>query len=178
MENASLFWNPKGHRELVRNAKKERDRMILEHDDKLGNRAPAFLTPVIAKVDAYDARHAFEIAIDQIDLIRGLINLIVNKNRSLLSIVFPRDLHAFNRIRLGPIHSIHDPDGTLATEILWYEPFWHHSFGSIKWNATEYQLKKRFQSEWRALNNHPLYNHLRSSIIRYCRALDHHDPNT
>jgi hypothetical protein len=77
-----------------------------------------------------------------------------------------------NRILLGPVHSLHHPNGSLATETFWYQPR-HQQFDklydlAVKWaqiGEWEYKVRRRLERiQYR--------DELQDLFIRYTRALD------
>ena len=55
-------------------------------------------------------------AIDAIDLLRGIWNLYHNKRSTSSGLKEP-----VNKVVIGPLHTLHFPNGKLATDYWWYE---------------------------------------------------------
>jgi hypothetical protein len=66
-------------------------------------------TPAVAAVNA----------LDDLDLIRGLWNFGIN--RRIISSNSSGKRQPMNQILLGPVHTIHNPDGSLATQQFFYQ---------------------------------------------------------
>jgi len=134
------------------------------------------LTPIFVKVEALDARHAFEISIGAVDKLRGILNLIVNSNRSINPFGrFNRRAHAINRFRLGPVHTLHEADGSLAAKTIWYEARWWHLGASVKFKGDKKKIRGNIARYWKILSSSPLRDYIGTGLLRYCRALDRHD---
>jgi len=78
-------------------------------------------------------------------------------------------------IRLGPVHTVHRPDGGLAEDLYWYEPSWDIAdklFNpSTGWDPIEKQRR------WAVarLRRHPFGSEVQELLVRYVNALDHAD---
>jgi hypothetical protein len=126
------------------------------------------------QVIAYDAFDAFEIANDYVDRFRGMLNLLINSSSSINPFARLSAPHAVNKFRRGPFHSIHHPDGSLATETFWYEPRWAHDAPSVKFEDPS-DYKRSLQRWWRKLQDNPMREFISDMLLRYCRALDLHE---
>ncbi|MCW5553685.1 MAG: hypothetical protein KIS67_16190 [Verrucomicrobiae bacterium] len=113
-------------------------------------------------------------ALDDLDLIRGLWNL--GLNRRIISSSSSGKRQPINQILLGPVHTIHKPDGSLATQQFFYEttfsggvtvpnpPSFERALSFEKW-----AIKNLCKSKYRDV--------LEKAIRRYGRALDGTDFN-
>jgi len=113
---------------------------------------------------------AFEGAIDALDYVRGMWNL--SLNRRVWTQHVGRDTAPVNQITLGPIHTLHRPDGKPATARFWYEPnFQEQPFiSSLDRQFPAIANDERFI---RRMVRSALYgSELRKLLVRYCRALD------
>lgn len=121
-------------------------------------------------VTARSASEAAEKALNDIDLVRAFWNYYCNRGRrSLLSSGKRRPL---NPIVLGPLHSLHEPNGKLFTKTWWYEPQYQ---GSIK----PYDTKSHTKSFYASLNNYrqllklcKYSSEVEAALLRYVGALD------
>ncbi len=79
---------------------------------------------VRVRVSAYNVAHAAEIALNSLDILRGIWNLAVNRSTSLHSRSSGGIRRPINVLVLGPLHTLHKPSGERATDISrwWYEP--------------------------------------------------------
>ena len=104
-----------------------------------------------------------------------MLNLFVNSNRGVNPLGRLLRPHAFNRFRVGPYRTVHKPDGTLATETFWYEHRWLHETPLVKFDKVK-KFRSNLQKWWAKLQQNPLKPHIKQGLLRYCRALDLHDP--
>lgn len=79
---------------------------------------PSFYEPVSVLVSARTTNEAGALALDQLDLVRGIWNF--RKNRGTWIRKSSGTRSPVNSIILGPIHTLHTPSGALATESWWY----------------------------------------------------------
>lgn len=135
------------------------------------------LVPVLVFVRALNPKSAYEIGIDAIDHLRGIINLLINSQRQInpMAALSSSPPHAINRIRRAPYQTVHKLDGTFATEIIWYEPRWSHSAKPITFSGSLPRHRKTIMKWWRNSKSGPLAELLSEGFVRYCRALDNHD---
>jgi hypothetical protein len=126
-------------------------------------------------VEAHSFEHANEQATNVLDLLRGILNLIVNSSRSINPFARLMKPHAVNRFRLGPYRTIHHPDGSLASQMFWYEPRWIHDQESVKFAGTAESAKANILKWWKKTQSNPLRDNITEGLLRYCRALDQHD---
>lgn len=134
---------------------------------------PKNYAAVSVSVAARTAHEAAHKALDRLDFIRGVWNLW--KNRRHIFRMSSGKQNPVNSILLGPIHTLHHGNGTLATESWWYEPQYQ---GPIKL----YDEKAKIGSMCKYMAN---FRHsLRKSnyewdivhaVLRYVRALDTRD---
>jgi hypothetical protein len=129
---------------------------------------------LLTYVDAHDAKEAFELANDSADRLRGMLNLLINSSRGVNPFYDLSTPHAMNQFRRGPYHTMHKPDGSLAAEMFWYEPRWHHEADSVKF-ADPKNYGKAIRKWWGRFQSNPLRAHIADGLMRYCRALDLHD---
>lgn len=171
-ETARICWQPNPLGSFMRKARKAQQAQ--EHHRRRNNVAAetAALTPVLVYVSAYDAMDAFERANDYVDRFRGMLNLLTNARGSIHPFGRFFAPHAINKFRRGPFHSVHLPDGSLATETYWYEPRWMHNSSSAKFKEPP---KHGIQRWWRRLQENPMRDFISDVLLRYCRALDLHE---
>lgn len=123
-------------------------------------------------VDARTPSEAHFLASRALDLMRATWNLGVNLGTG-LSISF-NHVRAVNRVRVGPVATLHRPGGALAHEVWWYDPFWHaespYDVAEIWDSLVKYQ-------RW-ALGRVRRYSKVmpfRDWLVSYSRALDERD---
>jgi hypothetical protein len=173
--NARIYWQPSLRSNFLRKAKEaQKAQASLRKSHHVPDEDDA-LTTILVYVSAVDALDAFETANDYLDQFRGMLNLLINSSNSVspfggrLSIP-----HAVNKFRRGPFHSIHRPDGSLATETFWYEPRWAHNQPSVQFKDPP-DYKRALQRWWRKLQVNPMREFISDVLLRYCRALDLHE---
>ena len=172
--DARIRWQPSEKSSFARRALKGRQslstmlkvRRISTHSDRL--------TAVVVHISALNAYEAQEKATDALDLLRGLLNLLVNSSRSINPFADLTAPHAVNKFRRGPFQTVHNPDGSLASETFWYEPRWLHDHDTVKFKDPP-GYRKSIRKWWNKLHDNPLRDHIRAGLLRYCRALDHHE---
>lgn len=118
------------------------------------------------------AGRAFEV----IDLIRGLWNYEINRRQYSRNSYGNRE--PVNKIILGPLHTLHNLTGELATEMWWYDPDYQKAQepSNLKEN-----LEDMFKTEKIARKFFKTHNYrtkLEWGIKEYCRALDHRNWST
>ncbi|MEP7703453.1 hypothetical protein [Paraglaciecola sp. 25GB23A] len=116
---------------------------------------------------------AVDSALDKLDLIRAIWNFFFNLNQT-WRISF--DQHkSVNKTKLGQYHSIHNSNGSLASETWWYEPsFSQSNSGHISENTYEIALKS-FLSTLVKFKKLKYKSELEKYLINYVRALDSDD---
>lgn len=174
-DNARIYWGPSPRGNFMRKVREAQKRLnhhlkshkVAAEDDSL--------TPILVHISAYDALDAFERANDYVDRFRGMLNLLINSSGSVHPFGRLFTPHAVNKFRRGPFHTIHQPDGSLATETFWYEPRWAHHTSSVKFKDPP-DYRRAVQRWWRKLQENPMQEFIADMLLRYCRALDIHEP--
>jgi hypothetical protein len=129
---------------------------------------PEGWTTVLVQVAARDPDEAFDKAIEHLDTMRGLWNLYFNHGRAYMERVGRQK--PTNRIRLGPYHTLHGPDGKPVSKKFLYEPDFYPSspLRSEDWQEVlGYEAKA-----WEAMGDGWLREFVTSGLVRYVRALD------
>lgn len=160
----------------------EHERARSMGDDALFGRLPKVSAvgigyePVRVSVHARNFYEAVEEGLDSIDLLRGIWNFGYHTDRGVRSSSGRRKPP--NRIVLGPVHSLHNPNGSLATPVPWIEPdyveaLWPYHLQQI-WHDIE-----GFEREVRKQLARSNYGQdLQDTLLRYTRALDKRDWNS
>lgn len=171
----TILWNPSSSSRFMKRALSERSKFAAAlKRDNIPSDVPG-LTNILVKVAAANQFDAHTLAIDAVDRLRGVLNLMVNSGRGLNLFQFHHISHAINRFRLGPYRTVHNPDGTSAGETFWYEPRWEHKHKSAKF-AEDAKAVRQNILHWRRLaTRNPLSEFIGDGLLRYCRALDQHD---
>ena len=109
-------------------------------------------------------------AIDNLDLLRFSWNLCLNRAHYIRSSSGIRK--PVNQILLGPIQTLHQLDGSLASSSWWYEPHFQN-FSPLNDHVSKIERCLKFQKQvFKLLNRHPYKAELIGVFLRYVRALD------
>jgi hypothetical protein len=136
------------------------------------------LTTMKVHVEASNPRVAALRALDSLDKVRSLLNLLINQSRSVsMFTALTGTPHAVNQVRQGPYFTLHHMDGTLATETIWREPRWDHHFKDRTFSKPE-KTGAEIRKWLKRIPKSPLGDHISQGLLRYCRALDSHDHDT
>ena len=133
---------------------------------------PQTYTSIQIPVKARSEREAFNVAIDELDLIRGIWNL--RLNGEVLFSFSRTGAEPINKVRLGALHTLHFTDGKPATSgFFWFEPDYIEKTTDLSRNWKELKLfEKRLRKH---LSKHLYRNDMEDAIRRYVRALDYRD---
>lgn len=128
---------------------------------------------VLISVDARSSLDAAEQAFEAVDLLRGIWNF--GLNRKHLNRNSYGNRQPVNEIVLGPLHSLHLPDGKLATEMWWYDPEYQKPVEPYNLRGIKEKLVlDKIEKSGRTLLKKLKYQTVVELAIReYCRALDH-----
>lgn len=155
-----------------------------EFPKKYGNRTEAIArakipvdpTPkgyarIVIRVHAKSPYGAVTKALRTIDLQRAILCLLCNYQMEYRGI----EWIPINVIRLGGCHTVHYPNGKMATETVWFEPsfteapIYHLPQDNALQKNLSYALRRLFKSKYVA--------QLSDALLRYARALDERDQN-
>jgi hypothetical protein len=119
---------------------------------------------------ARSAEQAADSALDALDLLRGIWNLYFNRGVPWRSSYGRRQ--PINNIVLGPIHSLHQPSGKLATDTFWWSADYAGPRKPIRL-APELERLRNFERLIRRYLSKSSYREdIEASIRRYTRTLD------
>ncbi len=121
---------------------------------------------LLARSDA----EAFNVALDALDLLRGIWNLFLNRGTWLRRSSGKRS--PVNHIVLGPLHTLHKMDGKPATDAWWYDPEYRGAVRPHDLQNSIEKLTKYFITVRRLLKRSSYGLELADAIRRYTRALD------
>jgi hypothetical protein len=151
----------------------DRSSLAKNFPDTFRDPDPSDFASVRIRLSARSTDEAGEAAFDAIDLLRGIWNF--NLNRPTISRWFTGRPHPVNLIRLGPVHTLHQPDGALAQQTFWYDPFYTPGeparISDDKWTY----IFTNTAAIRRRLAALPYSAAIRDVFIRYTRALDSSD---
>lgn len=138
--------------------------------------SPTSYWRVWIRVRSRDAFSAGARALQAVDLLRGIWNFHINRGTWRISM--GAGDAPFNKILLGPIHTLHEASGRPAEDLVWWEPGYVEPSSPFDF-APRLAALKRFEARVRrALQNSPHTRVLREMILRYVRALDERDHST
>lgn len=131
---------------------------------------PTNYKSVIITVNAKSDAEAVNKALDSVDLVRGIWNFYENRKYGIR--ISSGKRKPVNKFILGPLHTLHEPDGKLATKTWWYNPEYVYQIDPSNPSKDLEKLYK-FENIIRKLlakNNYS--KEIVSAILRYTRALD------
>lgn len=136
------------------------------------NEIPYDYSKVIITVKAKSTSSAVTKALRCLDLQRAIWGLLSN---SLMQIT-GNEWEPINKIRLGEIHTVHNEDGELASEMFWYEPNFVKAESFNPWNHDK-DFEENDKKYLMQLNKSKYSEKLKDALLRYVRALDERDQN-
>jgi hypothetical protein len=139
-------------------------------------RLPTNYTRVRTRVSARDILTATDTAIDQLDFVRAVWNFFFNYGQWRLSLDGGTTRISINSIVYGPIHTLHHPDGTSATDVYWREPSFVEPVPAPHDVKQRYDELKSFERSLRGnVKKSAAKRELLNCLLRYVRALDERD---
>jgi hypothetical protein len=136
---------------------------------------PKNYLPIRASILSRSPLAAFNNALDAIYLLRGIWNLALNQERWRVSFGLLKPLNA---IVLGPIHTIHQMSGEVASDLWWYDPEYIKPvmlYDIAKNLPAVYQFEKRIRNSLRQLKYRDT---IEWAFREYARALYHRNWHT
>lgn len=166
----SLTFKPKFDVGYAARAKRASDSRVT-----VGFELPRNYMHVSAHLKARSPYEVAERALDAIDLVRASWNLALNRGKTWrYSSGRPSPV---NDIRLSPFHTVHKADGSLATEIFWFDPGYSRP-ANIFSDKTKFEKVLAFATNLRnRLRTLAYREDIEGALIRYVRALDSADLN-
>ncbi len=133
---------------------------------------PLDYLPVRIHVTARTSSEAADIALDHLDLIRGIWNWFFNRGQA-FRLSFGGKPMPINRIMNGPIHTLHYPSGKLAAETTyWYEPTYMEALKVYSLSEHIDRLYDFLRKVFESLRHHGYSDDVKDAIRRYGRSLD------
>jgi len=170
LDNSDLIFAP----QLSRRFQEDRARLELSARPSLFAEPPTDHGSVRVHVSARSPFEAADAALTHLDFVRGTWNWLLN-SRTLLNLSPGRTLPV-NRITLGPVHTVHRPNGKAAVDAWWYDGNYCQAVRVYAPSNSELQDMSRFLRDVRHRLATCAYREtLEEAIVRYCRALDLHD---
>jgi len=164
---------------LPKRFSQESNTIITHAEQTLFASLPKDYLKVRAHVSAKSIHHAADQALEILDLTRGVWNWFLNEGHS-FRMSFGGKPKPVNKIILGPLHTLHKPNGVLAAiDNCWYEPSYLGAIQPFSPNHDELEvIIKSLDHVKKVLKNHNYPQFIKSAIIRYTRALDERDWTT
>lgn len=133
---------------------------------------PANYTWVVVSVKARSIAEAANKGLETLDLLRGIWNVKINTSKYCRFTMGGRPTPV-NDIHLGPLHSVHDSNGAIVDEHLWwYQPDYVKPLKlydiNMKWSELE---KVRRKLLW-CLQHSPFAEIIKDGLVRYTAAMD------
>lgn len=141
----------------------------------LTDRDQSFSHYLVTKVSSRNPHDAVELALESIDLLRGIWNLSVSKD---MVLQFGGRKKPVNPLLLGPLHTLHDKSGNQACESYWYQPEYNSPAKLVDFSRERNDVLL-FTSKIRdMLARHKYGTEVKTGIVRYVRSLDSSDFNS
>lgn len=127
---------------------------------------------VTATVKARSEHEAGSIAINAVDLVRGIWNMSATlpMRRTLGG---PKK--AINAIVLGELHTLHREGNLGVGKICWHEPDYRTDVPPYRYSRNDNALQRSFLRTMKRLQGCKYKGDIKRAIVRYCRALDCRD---
>lgn len=137
------------------------------------NDLPKSFTIVRVRVKARSEFEAYDLGINALDCLRGMWNFRINRAiASRINAGVPSK--PVNRIRLGPVHSLHDVNGEIATGIYWYDQLTYAE--TICERVKDWAAVQEEEAKLRHLLSLLAYpEFMKQAFVRYTRSLDSSD---
>ena len=161
------------HACLNKAVQNSRSKLMKEAQHSISSDLPSNYADVSVSVTARSTADAADKALYRLDFVRGICNLWKNRGHTIRISSGKRS--PVNSILLGPIHTLHQGNGNLATELWWYEPQYQGPVNLYNENAkieTMLKYMESFRSHQKKSNYEP---DIVQAVVRYVRALDLRD---
>lgn len=146
-----------------------RDYIFGEYPDS-GSTLSRPYAAVWIEVSGRSVFEAAEKALGALDLLRGMWNFALNRRRWTQSTNERRK--PVNKVLLGPVQSLHHPDGSLASAVDWYEYDYVEPIRGVVFKS-RWEMAKKEEEGIRACLARSFYRpEIEEAIKRYTRALD------
>jgi len=160
--------------QLSQVCQRERDRIIADRAQHvLYTNVPNDYIMTRVYVSARSTHEATDTALNALDLIRGIWNWFYNRG-NFIRMSFGKRAPV-NKIVQGPLHTLHLPNGNLATETFWYEPRFYSPQPIYNPTPEIERLCKFSRNARKRLVKCQYRQVIEESIIQYVRALDERD---
>jgi len=169
-----ITFSPKTAEKYIKHIEANRD--ILWHIGE--NKIPNNYTWVMVTVLAKSIYSASEKALRSLSLYRGMLNYLINYGwRSYSSGNKPKPI---NKIRFGPIHTLHKPNGKLVDDIFWFEEECFELAKAYDDNTVGHfdKIMTYFFEDRKQLSISKIKDVLENAVLLYNSALDSYSFDT
>lgn len=163
------------HKKLPKKFVGARNEFLSEASSWLVDKDELYSHYLIASIEEKSPHDAVDKMLDNIDLLRGIWNLHVNKA---MVFSFGGRKKPVNQITLGAIHTLHDNSGRKINDTYWYQPEYVDSLKRVKFSDNDYKTLEFTKNVRKLLKNHTYKQEIETSLVRYVRALDSQDYNS
>jgi hypothetical protein len=133
--------------------------------------------PIVVRTSGRSVHAGFSTALTSLHLLRGLWTLQSSFRQWSRQFGFmqtkPRTV-----VHAGPVHTLHHPDGSPATDEFWYEPDFSRDQPLCRPDAGWAALTSFIRNARRLLRNSPFREDIQRLFVRYAQALDRPDEDT
>ncbi len=166
-------------RSLPRKFHQESASLLQHAEQSLFANIPTDYLRVRVHISAKSIHHAADQALEALDFTRGVWNWALNRRHS-IRVSWGGKPKPVNNIILGPLHTLHKPNGELvAKDTWWYEPSYLGAVQPFSPKQDELDgMNKSFEHVKKVLKAHKYSQVVQNAIIRYTRALDERDWST
>ena len=169
IDGSSIVIHPRLNKTTVEN----RIKLMKEARHSIISNPPNNYADVSVSVSARTTAEAAEKALERVDYVRGIWNLWKNRGYGMRRSSGQRN--PVNTILLGPIHTLHNDNGSLATESWWYEPQYQGPVDLFRDSAKAEKMVE-FMGKFRDLLNKSHYkDEIIQAVVRYVRSMDSRD---
>lgn len=138
---------------------------VVEHISRSANA----LTHCVVRVESRTPVAAYQQGMDRIDLLRGIWNFFLNSGTAMRHSAGGRPV---NSILPGPIHSVHNPNGSLASKNYWYEPQALLAEWLFRADEHWHDVERFARATQRRIQCARYALEIENAFVRYARALD------
>jgi len=155
------------------------DQSIVEKKVELekGKKVSKNFTKVIITTQGRTNREAVNYALNNLEFVRGIWNFLLNRliDRQISSRSYENK--PINQILLGPIHTLHYPDGKLLTDNYWYEPFFQEDTKLTNISKNLAYIKRNEKYIRSRIKKLAYFEEIKLIFAKYNNALDYPDHN-
>lgn len=126
------------------------------------------------RINARDEHEASNIALESLDFYRALLNYLLT---STFRYSFGGPSKPLNVVMLGAVHTLHNLNGSLATDLFWYQPE-YQTVKNINIRSKQDDLVKSINYIRQRIKSLVYKDKLYNILIRYVRSMDYTDYNT